>query len=486
MNVATDPPTTSEGLIDRSLPHLAAALDVNYVRQLWQDVIARSATDLLGASNDIEVGTGTIMWIKYRPHEHCRIAYQFDIHHPGAPVYRQIVHGRMYEQSRLESFFHDAASRKLVPSRFGPPINWLRELDMVMWSFPNDRKLLQLSNMANPSWYRDQMYINCGGGRAGAVGKVTEAEIVHYVPEQACTVRLTVDHGGNRYAKGYVTDDGAYTYRIMNELSEEYRVANRFLRLTRPLAYWPEARILIQTAATGIPVSLLKRDSTRWLQSLRLSAAALRSFHSIPAPPTARATDESTWTDRLSRSLQLVAKIGGSHFDRLQPVVERLLAIQPAVSVDQTTTIHGDLHPRNLLVDDDSVAIIDLDNVQRGEVSNDIGSFLAGLLYLGRRWGHTPLQIRDSVSIFLSVYARHDGNKTETHVLGWYVAASLIAERIYRCITGNPQFSPSLLSELISAAHRLAGGSGQQAGPFSAAIDAIMWPQPCFRERTSI
>jgi aminoglycoside phosphotransferase (APT) family kinase protein len=109
---------------------------------------------------------------------------------------------------------------------------------------------------------------------------------------------------------------------------------------------------------------------------------------------------------------------------------------------------HCDLHPGNLLWDGTSFAMIDLDTAALAPPARDYGSLIASLVHAAILAGTPDQAIISVVEAFL---ARAQG---VPHI-AWYVAASLVGERLYRCGTRLKSPSLEVRSRLITLARTI-------------------------------
>src|SRR5204863_4699689 len=96
--------------------------------------------------------------IKLQPHCKCKGFFSLGID-PVPPDSQDelILYGRIYAAGGALSRFRRAQSACLVRPRFGRPLLHLPELDMVVWVFPNDRKLTGLSLIADERRLKDEL-----------------------------------------------------------------------------------------------------------------------------------------------------------------------------------------------------------------------------------------------------------------------------------------------------------------------------------------
>lgn len=71
--------------------------------------------------------------------------------------------------------------------------------------------------------------------------------------------------------------------------------------------------------------------------------------------------------------------------------------------------IHGDLHPENIVINDQGAAIIDWADASLGDPARDLGSFIQQLIFMGQR--HIPDQAywQQAQALFLETYQQASG-----------------------------------------------------------------------------
>jgi aminoglycoside phosphotransferase (APT) family kinase protein len=97
--------------------------------------------------------------------------------------------------------------------------------------------------------------------------------------------------------------------------------------------------------------------------------------------------------------------------------------------------LHGDLHLQNFFVENDQVALIDLDNLCKGSPWQEIGSFIAALHYRSLVAGTSVAEITNAIDHFCYRYANSVSWPASSAALAWYTAAALVNERAFRTIS---------------------------------------------------
>src|SRR6267143_1092261 len=212
---------------DNRLPQMAVIFDEAHMRGALQEALNAGVpedTTANGEYSKLCVQHCKIVWIKYKPDKNCTVCYRLAIA-PSLTDSRVelILYGRIYVAGGALSRFHKAQSACLVHPQFGMPLLHLPELDMILWVFPNDRKLTGLPVIADERRLKDEVLAEVLASALGSGWQIVDMthHIVHYVPEHTCTIRLQLQvqqalTGDRRllnvYGKTYYDDDGAETY----------------------------------------------------------------------------------------------------------------------------------------------------------------------------------------------------------------------------------------------------------------------------------
>jgi Ser/Thr protein kinase RdoA (MazF antagonist) len=101
---------------------------------------------------------------------------------------------------------------------------------------------------------------------------------------------------------------------------------------------------------------------------------------------------------------------------------------------DPAVCLHGDVNSRNWLLQDDRVALIDLDQMAMGPAAADLGGALAGLLYREITHDWSGAEVRSLRQALCAGYAAIRPLPTRDS-LRWHIAAALLAERALRAVT---------------------------------------------------
>ena len=455
---------------DRALPHLAEALDAAAMSAIFQEVLFadRSPTDFAAVSNTgLEVRRCEIEWAKYRPGKNCTVAYRVGLRDRSTGrESEQLLCARVFEPGRSVARFQTVRHEELVSPEVGPPITHLPELDMIVWTFPNDSKLHALPKLLDADRLKRELLPTVVEALAGPGWTIAEAarDVVQYVPEETCTVRVRARlerartgerRGVTVYGKAYKEGQGAEPYEMMRQLWEsDARRAGR-LRMAQPLEYNRELHILWQSGLPG--TALLEEDlaAPRSHALMAKAASAVAALHTVgvTCPRSVGVADAQS---RLQHMRRLLPQITPSCRETLEPLVDLLMAQGERLGDQPDAVLHGDLRLRHILVDGEDVSLIDVDTLCHGSPWRDIGSFTAAILYKGMLTGLPDRVVRGVLATFDAHYVRSVPWKTSSAVLSWYTAVALINERAFRSVTRLQQDKLEMVDELVGLASRIA------------------------------
>jgi aminoglycoside phosphotransferase len=275
------------------------------------------------------------------------------------------------------------------------------------WRFPDDRRLVGIADVMAPSAALRELV----GRRSWA-----RTEVAEYAPERSLTARLVAGDGTTsgylkRYAPGSVD---------VAALAARYQHVGAHIAAPVPIAW--RADVLVLTAMAG-------RHSPAVASTAARLGAAIARLHEL-VPPAGTPTFQRLGGRRLDGAVAVIAAARPDVAGVLHDLRRRLAAWR---SGGPGVLLHGDCHPKNLLVDGDAVALIDLDQAGVGEAAADIGSYLARLRLATALGRQTPEEAAAMATAFVAGYdaVRPQPSADE---LRWHVAAALLAEHSLRAV----------------------------------------------------
>ncbi|MDH3770518.1 MAG: aminoglycoside phosphotransferase family protein, partial [Nitrospirota bacterium] len=335
---------------DPVLPQLSIALDPSAMKHVFQDHVGWD-----GEHPQPIIDRCDIFHTRYKRGRYCLVCYRLALRgSDSSHMSEQIFCARMFERGGAVSRFKKAQSKDLFPPKFGQPLSLIPELDMVVWAFPNDRKLSGLPGLMNQNYLRNHVLPLIVGTHLGKNWEIETCtpELVHYVGEHTCTIRVSVrlshtttamDRTQNYFGKTYYNNEGEVAYQAMNELwNSEIRRSGRLL-MAQPLWYDKELLTLWQCGLEG--KTLIEHDLTHHdgLQLLKHAAVTVATLHQTSVSCTGSHPLEEQ-LELLDPVCTLLAEVQPQCQVLLTRILDCLRAQAPFVADQPQVTLHGDLH----------------------------------------------------------------------------------------------------------------------------------------------
>jgi len=326
----------------------------------------------------------------------------------------RLVSARMFTSVKAASRFdraRDAAEGEGAPAG---SVLFDESLDTVFWVFPHDRKLRGLADLTCPP----------PGLRHMFAAPWVASELVAYTPEKAATVRcLDQNADAVGFAKVQVDEEGRRSVETLTAVRRGLPEAST-LRLPEPVGYLPERRLALFSAVPGRPLHELERAAVP--DAMTALGVALTVLHRGPTRGLPSFT--RLGPGRLSDAGMLLRAVRPDLAKLTESVVQALLSdpVRPTPAV----LLHGDLHPKNVLVDGTVIGLVDLDQAAAGPAGAELGGIAA------RLWCPRPgdeIDRETASAAANALLAAYTGGPRHADLL-WYAAAALLVERAVRAV----------------------------------------------------
>lgn len=446
-------PLTPETVCDEKLPQLGALLDAVRMR-------ARFAS-ALGAGR---VTDCQIIRVKYRPDRNCVVSYRLALVDETGRSIEQLLSALALGEGESRAQFISAQQQPLAPTAIGDGLFHLPELEAVVWVFPNDRKLTGLPAIADRGRLKNNpvfALVAQSLGEGWSVAALSN-DVVHYVAERACTVRVNLELRNARtgatvtrvlYGKTYCLDESATAWRAMEALWMSAACQQGRLLIPQPLAYQPAIKTIWQSGLSGQTLNAHEANSSAFADLLEQAGAAVATLHQTYVPGLPLLTGNEL-INKLTATEALLARVHPACEPTLRVLVERLIATAEPDDARPRATLHGDLHLQNFFVMDERIALLDLDSLAQGDPLQDVGSFVAALHYRALLEGRSVAATEQAAQRFFAAYRAHADCEVPTAALNWHTAAALLYERAHRCVTRLKAGRLALLDDIIALAQQ--------------------------------
>lgn len=446
---------------DPLLPQLPVIMDPEYMKARLQDQLF----DFPEERERFRIRHCEITRARLKPGSSCMVSYRLEIEDRATrETGEQILCGRACAEGQSRSQWEKARVRALVQPRFGRALIHLPELEMVLWGFPNDRRMDTLPTLAEPDPFMSVILPKLLASHLGNEWKATGANrtLVHYIGEHRCMMRIeaTVGHQGDDrqqtvtlFQKTYHDKKGEETSRVMHQLWQSEARRSGRLVIAQLVSYDSSLKTLWQLGFKGSSLDSWDIDSPEFLPFLEEAACQLAALHNTSIT-CARSRTLADLVDNLKPVMPDLIRSRPSCASMLDPLVNRLSAQADRMIEEPRVTLHGDLHLGNVFVNDGHVALIDLDSVRTGSPLVDLGSLIAGLHYLGIQRRMSSEGCHRLVEPFLRTYQANVSWAIHPQMLGWYVVAPLLT-RAYRCVRKLKPGRMDLIDAIVTRAQEI-------------------------------
>ncbi len=446
---------------DHTLPQLPIALNAGIMREVFQKNLFDHSLPHSSADR-YSIQDCEIERIKYKPGKNCLILYRVAIcDSKSQNVIQQRLCTRIYEPGGAQARFLKAASQTNSPSRDVNSLHHIPALDMVIWTFPNERKLLTLPKIVHASYLERNILpdlIENNFGKNWLWDSYTH-QIIHYVPEHTCTVKLNVQlqdkiYGYRRsltiYGKTYYNDEGAYTHKNMADFWQRTARKQDQLLIARPLGYDKKLKTLWQQSVPGVPLQSYDLTGKPFLSLMAQAGIALAKFHTVSIKNKKRLDvyDIQQKLRRVKNDFSHCQVLSSNLTKRIQTLLQKIETVNMLPEV----TLHGDVHLKNFLAHKGRVAIIDMDNICRGPAFADLGSFIATLYHRGLIENVALEKIKRAANTFLKFYQYNVYWKVDERELAFWISLALVQERVARSLTRLKKGRFEIVQQLIQLA----------------------------------
>jgi hypothetical protein len=409
---------------DRALPTRDALLDAN--------LMAARLGEVLATDSPVDVQDYTQGRVKYRVGDSLRVLHRFRV-----DGHAQVVASRTFPAGESARVFAKAAQDASVGSLRA--VGHDPELETVFWTFPHDRKLTTLPTL-----------LGAGGDLDRLVGVPVVSTVVQYAPEKSATAACMARNGDApiAFAKLYAdADEARLAHLIYDHLPRMLNPTHPRLGLPGFVGAAKEQRLLVLEAVGGVRMDALVGGQL--VAAVGQLGAAVATLHGL-RPPDGIPRFARLDLDRSQTAAELIGRVRPDVADFAADLVEELAATyEPSNEPD--ACLHGDVHPKNGIMRDGRVVLIDLDQLSSGPSAAELGSVRAALRYRAvtgqARRGETARLEAAFLNGFGAVRSLPSGEQ-----IRWHTAAALLNERALRAVNRIRPEGLEVLERLLEEA----------------------------------
>ncbi len=383
-----------------------------------------------------EVEHCAIERVQYRPERRCRVLYRLDLRDASGNKAEQWFHGKLVRSGQAQREYEKALAAENLQNGAWQPVTLWPDLEMVVWTFPNDPRMPQLVKAADPQRIRAHLNANLKVWKLSGSWRCSEVVVarVKYMPGKRCVMRcharMANSFGESRelcfYSKSYSDAMSHYHFDILTKV---HRQLGHAVNIPRPLLHWDETNTFWQEPWDGRPVldMLAEYDWEelfprlgRVLANLHQSrCGGLLKFEALEHGFDSAQEDAESLRRLLPEQNEFFARTLGA----LTAAKERLARAQ-ALAVP----IHGAIRLEQIVARGQEVALVDFDAMTQGDPLYDVAEFLASLQYLAFTHELAPERLAHAAALFRESYERQTQRSLEPQRLAWYAVVSLLSK----------------------------------------------------------
>ncbi len=359
----------------------------------------------------------------------------------------QLYAGHIVTDAR--ELFGAHAGRALATPVCGPPLIFLPEVDMVLFAFPNDARLLLLGDCVS----REALDACVAHAMDFAGCTVVESayEVLRYDPDRACTLRFiaVLEREGVRRTHRLVAktriDGIAEHAENLKRLWESLPLRSGNWTLARPHCYDADRKLSWESALDGKPFwsCYPKLAATPVFEQM---ASAVADIHHSGVASTKKQEAEAILVAASEQLAALDPGLGARQAELLRWLGESQSSLKSA-----SVSLHGDFRPEVFLIDGPRVSLAHFDHPYTGDPARDLGRFASHVYATAVLGGIDPAVFHEPLEAFYAEYARCAAPWDDMRAVCWHVAAELAGRRVVESlpISGAP---PPATGQLLALA----------------------------------
>ncbi len=363
-------------------------------------------------------------YLRHKPGETSIVSFRFDL--PGSTT-----EGRGYAHWCAQPERADEIHRKaltLRPRLAAVGVSTIRVDDhTVFYGFPNDARLRRLRWYTTPRKLKHSLAPLVASGEE--ISKTaSKSTVLKYKPERRLVARVdlaTADGRHQRLLVRYTTGRDAIRLAAIADALRGRGVPT------------PTPRAQLEAGRVGVDEFIEGTELRTWLLRHRSVAhdlgTSLLGLHATEPPP---GTTLRTADDDLANAINGLLVLSLWDRDLASParsLARRLTLCQPH-KPGATGLIHGDLHDKNILVNDDRAWFIDLERAAVGVPASDLGRLRAHAISLDIRqpgWSPTSRShAEDVIDCYRSQTSQRRNADLDDQALGWHCAIALVDQAL--------------------------------------------------------
>ena len=423
--------TTDKIFHDARLPDLGMVTNP----EMMAETFARNFHPTL-AANGWQIESCAIERIQYRRGRRCRLLYRLNLRHRDGEKNEQWFLSKLVRPGQARRQYEEALAVGNWQNGLWPAVTLLPDLEMVVWTFPNDPEMPGLRQATDLNFVQAQINANLAAFGLTEGWRCARAvfERVKYMPGKRCVLRYQVDLQNasdekrtlSFYSKTYSDSKSRFHFQVLRQVYARLAGA---INIPRPLMHLDAANTLWQEPWEGRPL-LEKLDAMDWEELFPRLAVGLASFHQSVCESLQPVNTLEQAFDSAQEDAQMLGWLLPEYHLRFAEILTKLTVAKEVLAAPPTpaTPIHGAMRLEQFVARDREVALVDFDAVALGDPLYDVAEFLTSLQYLEFTAGFSRQRLAPAAELFQTSYEKQAGSRLPSLRLGFYAISALLSK----------------------------------------------------------
>jgi len=417
---------------DPKLPQLALVTDPVMMAQRLAESFRPALAQL-----HCEVESSVIERIQYRRGRRCWVLYRLKLRdHDGAKNDQWFL-GKLGRVGQARRQYAEALAAENLPNGFWPALTLLSDLEMVVWTFPNDPEMPGLRRAADLDFVQTQINANLAAFGLTEDWRCCNAGFarVKYMPGKRCVLRYHIElqksSGEKRplsfYSKTYSDGMSRWHYQVLQQVHARLGHA---INIPRPILHLETANSLWQEPWEGRPL-LENIEAEDWDELFPRLAAGLAAFHQSRCESLPPANTVELAYDSAQEDAPMLGWLLPEYHLRFAEILPKLSAARKKIAAERTTPvapIHRAIRLEQFVARGRDVALVDFDAAALGDPLYDVAEFLSSLQYLEFTAGFSRPRLAAAAELFKTNYEKQAGLQLSLPRLSFYAVSALLSK----------------------------------------------------------
>jgi hypothetical protein len=279
----------------------------------------------------------------------------------------------------------------------------------------------------------------------GRYPRLSEIRIARHKPGRRCVIEYVFESELRVYGKIRARGTDVRSHEVLTSLWEAGFRPRRDapFSVPEPIGIVPALQLTLQRAAPGRLATEAVEEPKGASEMVKV-ANAIHALHTSDVQPHRRhalADELGILEERLRSVAQTCPRWRG----RIDRVYEACAELAFRLDGSQSTCIHRDFYPDQVLLDGDRLTLLDFDLFTRGDPALDVGNFLGHLIEQALRRYGDPARLRDREEALEEAYLAR-ATRVERASLGAWATLTLARHiHISRSIPDRSHLTSDLL-----------------------------------------